>query len=116
MKFSRLPWAFISMALHFIAVLGVYYIAPSIGYTIYAMLIFAFEIIFGLLIGSLVPAENFGRIIFAACAGAFVAFLPPILATFGLALVRAPYFIINIIFLGLGIFISKKLLKKRHVV
>lgn len=84
----------VSGFIHIIFVAGIYWVGPTIGIKIYLAVLLPVEFLTGLMLGYISSKSEYKRVLVAAATGALVGFLPPILATYGLALAAAPVFLI----------------------
>lgn len=98
--------------IHMLLVFGIYWIGPIIGIKAYLAALLVVEFLVGLLLSYTSNSSKPRLIILAAGAGGFVGFLPPVLATYGLALVAAPAFLLYLGVFYLGIIFPRRNMKK----
>lgn len=108
MKAQRILAPLLSGLTHFAYVLGVFHVAPIIGLELYLAAALLVGAIVGLAFGVTVDDDQVPPVLLAACVGAFLAYLGPILTSYGLALAQAPIFLGNLLVLWGGMLIAKK--------
>lgn len=99
--------------IHMLFTLGIYWAGPIVGIKTYLIALLLVEFLTGLVLNYLSNNSKPRPIILAAGAGGLIGFLPPILATYGLALGAAPVFFLYLGALYLGINFSRRNMAKR---
>lgn len=99
--------------IHMLLVFGIYWIAPIIGIKAYLAVLLFVEFLAGLALNYISNNSKPRFIVLAAAVGGFVGFLPPVLATYGLALVAAPVFLFYLGVFYLGVTFSPRNMVKK---